>query len=127
MQHRTEAILNQFVESWVETEQYFKDLINNHPGFEHLRPIVQFILGLREKGQDSHFRLGASMHLLLISRSVNHGLRPDQKYIMIEARNQKFEVTLRDGEKIYRQYLLEDLSDERLTKLLKTLKDTLVD
>ena len=63
----------------------------------------------------------------MISRSVSHGLRTDQKYITIDAYNKKFEVTLRDGNRTYRQYMLVDLSDERLGKLLKTLKYTLVD
>ncbi|MCA6385324.1 MAG: hypothetical protein IM620_17755, partial [Cytophagales bacterium] len=38
-----------------------------------------------------------------------------------------FEVTLRDGEKLYRQYRIKNFEDVRLTKLLRTLKDTLVD
>jgi hypothetical protein len=47
---------------------------------------------------------------------------------MIEAINKNdFEVTLRDGGRIYRQYRINDLTDERLGKLLKTLKHTLVD
>ncbi|NRF37631.1 hypothetical protein [Pedobacter foliorum] len=126
MQTRTEVILNQFAASLTETERYFKDLITNYSGFERLKPISQFILDLKEKGEDSCFRFGTSIHLLLISRSVQHGLRPDQKYIVIEAYDDEFEVTFRDGEKIYRQYRLEHLSDDRLTKLLKTLKHTLI-
>lgn len=127
MQNRTQIILNQFAESFTETDLYFKDLIDNYSGFERLKPISKFILDLKKKGQSSYFRFGTSIHRLLISRSVEHRLRPDQKYIIIEAYNEKFEITFRDGEKTYRQYMLEDLSDERLTKLLKTLKHTLID
>ena len=68
------------------------------------------------------------MHALMISRSVNHGLRTDQKYIRIEAVGQDdFEVSLRDGNKTYRQYRIKDLKDIRVTKLLQTLKSTLID
>ena len=127
MQNRTEEILNRFSDSWVETERFFENLVNNYPGFERLKPIQRFILELKQRGENKFFRLGHSIHRLLISRSVNHGLRPDQKYIMVEAREDKFEISLRDREKTYRQYVLDDLSDDRLTNLLKTLKETLVD
>jgi hypothetical protein len=127
MQNRTEVILSKFTDSWVETERFFDDLINNYSGFQRLMPFRIFIGELKQKGEDRFFRLGNSMDRLLISRSVNHGLRLDQKYIMIEAYDKKFEATLRDGEKTYRQYMLEDLNDNRLTNLLRTLKDTLVD
>ncbi len=67
------------------------------------------------------------MHTLIISRLVNFGLRKDQKHIKIDAYKSRFEVILRDGEKVYRQYMLDTLDDIRLAKLLKTLKDTLLD
>ena len=127
MQNRTEAILDRFNHSWIETELRFDDLIDNYTGFERLKWIRLFIGELKQKGENRYFRIGTSMHSLLISRSVNHGLRSDQKYIVIEAYDKKFEVTLRDGGKIYRQYMLDDLNDSRLTNLLKTLKDVLVD
>ncbi len=54
--------------------------------------------------------------------------RPDQKHIRIEVYDHNvFEVTLRDGNKAYREYRLTSLKDPRLSKLLQTLKDTLVD
>jgi hypothetical protein len=59
--------------------------------------------------------------------SVEHRLRPDQKHIKIDVFNNKFEVTLRDGNRIYRQYMVQDLSDVKVIKLLETLKDTLID
>lgn len=67
------------------------------------------------------------MDRLLISRSVDNGLRIDQKFIRIEGYHNKFYVVLRDGKKSYRSYMLEDLNDQRLIKLLNTLRDTLVD
>jgi len=68
------------------------------------------------------------MHALLLSRSVNFGLRMEQKCIKIELIDvNDFEVSLKDGDKIYRQYRLRELNDQRVSKLLKTLKSTLVD
>lgn len=128
MDARTKEILNRFHESWTQTQNYFNDLIENYPGFERLKPIRDFIASGRQKGDDKFFRLGASMHTLIFSRSVDHGLRPDQKQISIEPITENdFEVILRDGTKIYRQYRISDLKDTQLTKLLETLKHTLVD
>ena len=128
MDTRTDEIISRFKDSWTETESFYDDLIKNHPGFEHLRPLRQFISDLRDKEEFYHFRLGTSVHFLIISRSVNHGLRSDQKNIRIEAIGKDdFEVILRDGEKLYRQYRIKTFDDIRLQKLLKTLKDTLVD
>jgi hypothetical protein len=125
---RADEILKRFKDSWTETESFYDGLINNHPGFEHLRPLRQFISNLRHNEEFNHFRLGTSVHFLIISRSVDHGLRSDQKNIKIEAIDiEDFEVTMRDGEKIYRQYRIKDFEDVRLRKLLTTLKDTLVD
>lgn len=115
MKVRTEVILNQFTDSWRETERFF----NDYSDLQRLNSLRIFIDELKQKGEDRFFRLGNSMDRLLISRSVNHGLRRDQKYIMIEAYDKKFEVTLRDGDKTYRQYMVENLGDERVSKLLK--------
>lgn len=68
------------------------------------------------------------MYYLVISRSVEHGLRSDQKSIFIDPINaDDYEVILRDGEKIYRKYRISNLEDHRLTSLLETLRHTLVD
>jgi len=127
MDERTKDIVERFSHSWIETEQFYDDLIDNYPGFERLKPIRQFISTLKQNGEDKFFRLGTSMHDLVISRSVDHGLRLDQKQIKIDAFDTKFEITLRDGDKIYRQYMVDNLNDNRVTKLLRTLKDTLID
>lgn len=128
MKTRTDEIIKCFKDSWTKTELFYDDLIRNHPGFEHLVPLRQFISDLRDKEEFNHFRLGTSMHFLIISRSVAHGLRTDQKNIKIEAIDQdEFEVTLRDGENLYRQYRIKNFEDVRLKELLKILKDTLVD
>jgi len=127
MDERTKEILKRFSDSWTETEKFYDDLIANYPGFERLKPISQFIATLKQNGEDKLFRLGTSVHILLISRSVNHGLRLDQKHIKIDAFDNKFEVTLRDGVKVYRQYMVDSLDDISVTKLLRTLKDILID
>jgi hypothetical protein len=128
METRTDEIIKRFNDSWTETELFYDDLIKNHPGFEKLIPLRQFISDLKDKKEFNNFRLGTSVHTLVISRSVDHGLRLDQKHIKIETIDtDDFEVTLRDGEKAYRQYRIQNFEDVRLTKLLRTLKDTLVD
>lgn len=128
MDIRTAEILTRFSQSWTETEARYDDLINNYPGWERVIPIRQYIASLRQHGADRFFRLGTSMDALLISRSVNFGLRTDQKYIKIQAVNlNDFEITLRNGDTIYRQYRISNLDDMRLEKLLRTLKSTLVD
>lgn len=127
MDERTKEIVKRFSDSWTETEKFYDDLIANYPGFERLKRIRQFISTLKQNGDDKHFRLGTSVHMLLISRSVNHGLRLDQKHIKIDAFDNKYEVTMRDGDKVYRQYIVDNLDDIRVTKLLRTLKDILID
>lgn len=128
MDERTIEILNRFSNSWTETENRYDDLIDNYDGFERLRPLRNFILTLKEKGGDKDFRLGTSMHTLVISRSVNHGLRLDQKYLKIDTIDtDDFEVIFRDGDKVYREYRINSLDDINLTNLLQTLKHTLVD
>ena len=128
MDERTSEILTRFKKSWATTKDFYDKLIANYPGWNKLIPLRTFIEALEEKGKDNYFRLGTSVDRLIISRSVDHGLRVDQKYILIETiSSNDFEVTLRDGEKTYRQYRISDLRDERLNTLLKTLKHTLVD
>jgi len=128
MDARTEEILRLFNLSWDETEAFYDKLLNTHPGWDKLKPLRSFISDLRERGEDDFFRLGTSMHALMISRSVKHHLRDDQKYIRIEViKIDDIEVILRDGPTTYREYRVNDFNDTHIFKLLKTLKDTLVD
>jgi hypothetical protein len=128
MDDRTAEILNRFNDSWDKTKAFFDDLITNYKGWERLIPVREFIDDLEQAGGKEQYRLGTSIYWLIISRSVNHGLRTDQKFIRIDAiKSNDFEVTMRDGEKLYRQYRVNDLSDARVARLLKTLKSTLVD
>lgn len=127
MDERTTEILKRFSKSWTETENFYDNLIDNYSGFERLKLVRQFINNLKQNGDDRFFRLGTSVHVLIISRSVDHGLRKDQKHIKIDTFDNKFKLTLRNGNKIYRQYMIDNLGDVKVTRLLATLKDTLVD
>jgi hypothetical protein len=123
----SKEILKRFSESWDKTEQFYDYLLQEND-FEFIRPIKLLINKLRKDEGDKFFRLGTSMHTLIFSRSVDHGLRLDQKYISIEAlEKDRFEIMFKDAEKIYRQYRVENLADIQVTKLLKTLKSVIVD
>ena len=127
MNDRTQEIINRFEKSWNETLERYQMLINNG-GFDKWIPIRDLIIEMKENGEWKHFRIGTSMFTLIFSRSVDFGLRTDQKHVKIETLNfDDYEVTFRDADKLYREYRISDLKDNRLTKLLKTLKGTLID
>lgn len=127
MDERTIEILNRFQQSWADTERFYAYLTNDCAGFERFFLVRQFLDDLKQRGGEQLYRLGTSMHILCISRSVNFGLRPEQKYISIETFDTEFEVCLRDGKQVYRRYKVNYLSDEKITRLFKTLKHVLVD
>lgn len=127
MNERTQEIINRFEKSWNETLERYQMLIDNG-GFDKLIPIRNLISEMKENGQWKHYRIGTSMFTLIFSRSVDFGLRTDQKHVKIETLNfDDYEVTFRDADKLYREYRITELNDIRLTKLLKTLKGTLID
>lgn len=114
MDERTTEILRRFADSWVETDDWFADLIDNY-GHEHLVPVRQVIKKLKQDGGDKYFRLGTPVSRLLISRSVDAGLRCDQKFIIIETiKHDEFEVVPRDGDREYRKYRVNNLEDNRV-------------
>ncbi len=122
-----EEIINRFKKSWQEVEQFYIDLISNYSGFERLKAVLSFIQKLSLENQNIHFRLGTSIHRLIISRSVEYGLRSDQKYILIDVDAVgNYEVTLKDGERIYRSISVQSLNDEKVTDLLNILKSVLI-
>ena len=126
MNNRTIEITSHFEKSWNETEKVFDMLLEN--GFERLIPVREFISELKEKGENQNFRIGTSLYRLIFSRSVEHGLRDDQKQLIIDTLDKKnYEIILRDGFKKYREYRISDLNDIKLTNLLETLKGTLID
>ena len=128
MDSRTKEILKRFSKSWTDTEKSYDELIALYPGWEKLIPLRQYISQLKEHEEDKFFRAGTSVHSLILSRSVDFGLRTDQKYLRIETiGTNDYEIAFRDGEKVYREYRIKNLNDYKLTNLLKTLNHTLVD
>ena len=126
MNNRTIEIKSRFEKSWNDTEKIFDMLLEN--GFERLIPVREFINELKQKGENQNFRIGTSMYRLIFSRSVEHGLRDDQKQLIIDTLDKNdYEIILRDGFKKYREYRICDLKDIKLIKLLETLKVTLID
>ncbi len=126
MNNRTTVITFRFEKSWNDTEQVFDMLLEN--GFERLIPVRELIKELKQKGENQNFRIGTSLYRLIFSRSVEHGLRDDQKQLIIDTLEKNdYEITLRDGFKEYRHYRISELNDIKLTKLLETLKGTLID
>ncbi|MBB3122514.1 hypothetical protein FHS04_000002 [Mesoflavibacter sabulilitoris] len=126
MNNRTIEITSRFEKSWNDTEKIFDMFLEN--GFERLIPVREFISELKKKGENQHFRIGTSLYPLIFSRSVEYGLRDDQKQLIIDTLDKNdYEIIFKDGFKKYRKYRISDLNDNRLTKLLKTLKGTLVD
>jgi hypothetical protein len=126
MDERTLEILKRFAASWDETKAFYDDLIAQ--GWDQLNALKEFINTLEQSGGRQFYRLGTSIYILIISRSVDKGLRPDQKSIRIDTlAADDFEVTLHDADKIYRQYRVKNLRDPRVEKLLKTLKTVLID
>lgn len=123
----TSEILKQFERSWSETEQFYIRLVYEYKGWERLTPLFKFIRDKRSEGQQRYLRLGTSVHRLIISRSVDQGLRPDQKSIRIISENDKFRVVFSDGNTIYRDNTIDSLEDIRFLNLLQSLKDILVD
>lgn len=123
----TTEIIQRFSKSWEETIVFYNNLIDNHPGWERLIPLCFFIQKLKDAGEDKFFRLGTSTYYLIISRSVDATLRQDQKFIKIDALDNSFVVTLKDHRKMYRQYTVKELEEERITHLIKTLKDIPID
>lgn len=126
--NRTQEIESRFQNSWDETEGFYLDLLKNYDGFGFVEQIIELIGKLRKDSKNNLFRLGTLLHSLIISRSVEFGLRVDQKYIRIESIGKAgFEVILKDGRKKYREYRLSDLNNTKLKQLIKTLEDTLID
>lgn len=123
----TSEILKQFEASWDKTEQFYTFLLSQHENWDSVTQILEFIRERRNKGEHRHFRLGTSVYFLIISRSVSHGLRDDQKRIKIMPSGGKFDIIFQQGTTVFREYTLLSLDDPRLDNLLKTLKDTLVD
>jgi hypothetical protein len=127
MDERAQEINRLFQNSWEETKLFYDDLIENY-GWKKLIPLREFIVDLMNSGESDYYRSGTSMHYLILSRSVNFGLRDDQKNLRIgNVGIDQFRVQFSEGGTIYREFEIQNFSDIRMKNLLKTLKDTLID
>jgi len=125
MDARSEKIVELFQKSWDDTEKWYIDRLESYG--EHYKPLLDFISMFRKSGEDRFFRAGTSMSILIISRSVAFGIREDQKFVSIDVVNPNiYEIKLREPHKTYREFRISTLDDPRLFRVLKTLKETLV-
>jgi hypothetical protein len=78
-----QAFEEEFFRSWDGLEKFYTGIIAAS-GWEWLRPIFGLIAELRERGYDRQLRAGQSLTNFVLSRSLNHGLRPEQAALGIE-------------------------------------------
>jgi hypothetical protein len=76
-----QTIEEEFSRSWDRIEEFFTHLSNE---WGWLIPILGLIAQMRERGYDRQFRAGQSMEIFVLSRALNHGLRPEQAAFRIE-------------------------------------------
>lgn len=134
MKKRTETIQKIFENSWSETVEFYDDLLTNRQWY-FLIELRTFLSELQYLGYDRKFRIGTSIHRLIFSRSIDHGLRVDQKQILIEPYpNGKYDIRFYDftspGDKIrtYDDFITDKLTgNKRLLNNLNKLSHTLVD
>jgi hypothetical protein len=122
MDKGNEEIFARFDKSWVATQLFYNDLIDNNPQLDNLIPLYLFIQKLKKAGANNHFRLGTSKQDLIFSRSLEVDLRPDQKFIAVQSKDNSFIISFREGSKLHKEYRIKDLDDELLKGLLQTLK-----
>lgn len=126
MDESMQEISDRFIKSWSATQDYYEELINQ-PGFNHLIPLYLFIQKLSKAGENKNFRLGTSMQNIIFSRSIEADPELNKKYLKIKALDSSFVITLKEGKKMLREYIIKDLDDERLRDLLQQLKDISID
>lgn len=134
MNERTAEILRRFEHSWDQVEARYSGLLGKE-GWDFLPELVAFIALLRAQGFDKKFRLGTSMHRLVFSRSVNHGLRQDQKQVMIEPyKNGSYDISFFDFSapggliRRYSEFSSDTLTgNKRVMGCLNKLDSTLID
>ena len=74
------AVENAFLASWERAEAYYEWWAEKRH-HEWLAPMVGFVRQLRGRGYDRIFRHGHALYFLVLSRSLEHGLRPTQPFI----------------------------------------------
>jgi hypothetical protein len=71
-----------FVHSWDLVEQSYMSGAAGPEG-ERWRPVLELVREMRRRGYDRVFRAGMAAYNLVLSRSAEHGLRRDQRYVDI--------------------------------------------
>jgi len=66
-----------FYLSWSRLEVFFSFHERKHP-------IIDLIAQLREEGYDRRLHVGRQLHAFVLSRSLNHVLRPEQPRLILE-------------------------------------------
>ncbi len=109
-----QSIENEFVGSWDWVEQVFYI----HPCKQE---ILAFLRSLREKQYDKVFRAGQLRWVLMLSRSLKHGLRSAQHYVAFTFARDGLTMTVvsEGGEKemVFEKIELNDCIEEQLRKL----------
>ena len=72
------AVETVFHKSWEQAEEFYTAFAETH---DWLAPMSGFIRELLSRGFDRLFRHGHAMYFLILSRSLNHGLRGGQPSI----------------------------------------------
>jgi hypothetical protein len=74
-----EKIKREFVAGWDSIEDTFKSF-----NLAQTSDILALIKEMRSKGFDQTFRAGSALYSLVLSRSKQYGLRPDQKSVRFD-------------------------------------------
>ena len=121
------SIESDFIKSWEDIEIFYVDLLS-YSGWDRVKPVQDFIKYLRALGYDKLLRAGQSIHILMLSRSKNFGLRDNQHRIGIEATySNKFRVSY-IGETKFKEFETENLIDNKdLQEVLNLLLEQPVD
>ncbi len=128
MDKRSEEIVKRFQHSWDEVEKHYEHILQ-YNGWEYLTQLIGAIEYWREIGLDKVFRVGNSIHHLILSRSVEHGLREDQKRILIVPNSDgTYEINFFEGTKKYKEFKTNQLiGNQELERLLKILESVSAD
>jgi hypothetical protein len=71
-------IEQEFVQSWIKTEEFFSLIVKR---WEQFKALYDLTAACRERGYDTKFRAGQSLATFILSRSRRHGLRANQAYL----------------------------------------------
>lgn len=118
--------IERFQQSWRDVEKQLEQRIDDD-GVIYLVPLFMLVQRMSAAGEDRCFRLHTMNRKLLFSRSARSQFRNSQVYLELELMENNFVVTLRDIEKMHRQFTIKDLDDERFIGLLQTVRDLPID